>query len=133
MAIFRPTQESNVCKLNFDDKFIYELPLHEDTTKAIAKVAEKQMQALKQIKDNDDDGFDKAYNLALDAIDGILGEGAGADIMSLYSKPSLFDIAAVISFITKEYKVAYNARLNAYKAQGAVPPTNAPNNKRGRR
>lgn len=135
MAVFRPQSENNVCKLNFDDKFFYELPLHEDTNARIANIANEQIKKLKGINDNTPETYNEVYNMMLDALDDILGEGAGADIMSLYSKPSLFDIGDVVAYITTEYKKAYNARLNKYKADGKIPPTIAPvnNRKRGRR
>lgn len=134
MAVFRPEIESNVCKLNFDDKFTYELSLHEDTNKRVAEIANKQLQALKKIDENNPESIDKVYNMMLDGIDEILGEGAGADIMSIFSKPSLLDIGDVLSYITKEYKLAYNARLNKHKAEADVPKTTHPaNGKRGRR
>ena len=134
MAVFRPITEDNVCTLNFDDKFTYELPLHEDTNKRVAEIANKQLQELKKIDENNPESIDKVYNVMLDGIDEILGEGAGADIMSIFSKPSLLDIGDVLFYITKEYKLAYNARLNKYKADAVEPETTHPaNGKRGRR
>ena len=120
MSVFRPTS-NRVCKLNFDDKFFYELSLHEETARELGKIADKQLQYAKSINDNDPDAIDKAYNSTLDALDEMLGEGAGADIMSLYEKPSLFDIAEVIAYISKEYSAAYNEHLNMHKATGTTP------------
>ena len=128
MAVFRPQANKHVCTLNFDDKFTYELQLHEDTARTIASAADKQLKIVEKLKDNDEDALDKAYNAALDAIDEILGEGAGADIMSLYEKPSVLDIADVINYIGAEYKTAYEERLNTHKAAGTVPAA-----QRGRR
>lgn len=134
MAVFRPEIESNVCTLNFDDKFTYELPLHEDTNKRVAEIANKQLQALKKVDENNPDSIDKVYNMMLDGIDEILGEGAGADIMSIFPKPSLLDIGDVLHYIAKEYGLAYNARLNKYKANADIPKATHPaNGKRGRR
>lgn len=127
MTIFRPTA-NRVCKLNFDDKFFYELPLHEETARELGKIADKQRQFTAALNENDPDAFDKAYNAALDALDEILGEGAGADIMSIYEKPSLFDVAEVVSYIAGEYKEAYSAYLNAHKVTGTIPSAS-----RGRR
>lgn len=127
MATFRPTQ-SRSCKLNFDDKFFYELPLHEETSRTLAKIAEKQKNLLSEINTADTDIFDKAYNISLDALDEMLGTGAGADIMSIYAKPSLFDVAEVINYICGEYNAEYSKLLNAQKATGTVPTTT-----RGRR
>ena len=122
MAVFRPQEKKQVCELNFDDKYKYELLLHEDVARTIAAAAEKQLKLVEGLKENDASVIDKAYNAALDAIDEILGEGAGADIMSLYEKPGLVDVAEVITFIGQEYKAAYSERLKVYKSTGNVPP-----------
>lgn len=127
MATFRPTRES-VCKLNFDDKFYYELPLNEETIRNIAKIAEKQQKFLSELNNTDSETFNKAYNASLDALDEILGEGAGADIMSLYDKPDLFSIVEVITYISEEFNAAYSEKLNSMKATGTVPSVS-----RGRR
>lgn len=127
MATFRPTA-NRVCKLNFDDKFFYELPLHEDTARELGKIADKQLQFTKSLDENDPEAFDKAYNAALDALDEILGEGAGADIMSIYEKPSLFDVAEVVNYISTEYSAAHSAYLSNHKATGTTPSAS-----RGRR
>jgi hypothetical protein len=118
MSTFRPRQEKRVCKLNFDDKFFYELPLHENQARDMAKLAEAQINALGKIKSDDPDAFDKAYNLSLDALDELLGEGAGADIMSIYDNPSVFDLAEVITYISNEFKAAYGEYLSSQKAAG---------------
>lgn len=123
MAVFRPQQNNNVCKLNFDDKFFYTVDLHENSLNEIAEIAKKQVKFLEGIKEFDKDAFDKAYNSSLDAIDEILGEGAAADIMSLYEKPSIFNVVSVINFIVEEYKAAYSALFDKHKANGTVPPT----------
>lgn len=122
MAVFRPEQ-NNVCKLNFDDKFFYTLEIHENTLNEIAKIAQKQVKFLEGLKEFDGDTLDKAYNSSLDAVDEILGEGAGADIMSLYEKPSIFNVVSIINFIVDEYKAAYSAMFDKHKANGTVPPT----------
>ena len=131
MSVFRPNNEEKVCKLNFDDRFSYELPLHEDTNNHIVTVSNEKIAVLKSIDDKAPDAFDKVYNIMLDGIDEMLGEGAGADIMSIFEKPSLFDIADVIKYITEEYKAAYEERLKKYKTDGMVPEH--PAAKRGRR
>lgn len=120
MSIFRPRQEKRVCKLNFDDKFFYELPLHEAQARDMSKLADAQISALKKIKDSDPDAFDKAYNLSLDALDELLGDGAGADIMSLYDNPSVFDLAEVITYIADTYRDAYGDFLSVQKKAGPV-------------
>ena len=122
MSVFRPTKD-RVCKLNFDDKFFYELSLHEETATALGKIADKQLQYAKSINENDPEAINKAYNSTLDAIDEMLGEGAGADIMSLDDRPSLFDVAEVIRYISAEYSAAYSEHLEAHKATGTIPPS----------
>ena len=131
MATFRPTK-SQECELNFDDKFIYHIPLHEDTINKIASVSEKQVRNLRAINTEDEDALDKAYNMSLDAIDEILGEGAGADIMTLYDKPSVFNVGEVILYISNEVKEQYEQMLSKYKATGKMPPAKV-TDKRGRR
>lgn len=116
MAIFRPTK--NVCVLNFDDRFTYELPLHEDFADAIDRAAEK----LKGIAPKDRPGIDEAYNKALDVIDDILGEGAAADVMSVFENPGTLEVWEVLMFIMKEWRDAYSETLDRLKATGAVPP-----------
>lgn len=120
MATFRPIND-NICKLNFDDKFFFELEVHEDTARKLARIADKQIQVLSALDADDPEAFDKAYNASLDALDEIFGEGAGADIMSIYEKPSLFDIKTVVDYITNEFKAAYTKKLNWQKATGTMP------------
>lgn len=105
MATFRPT--NNTCELNFDDKFFYTLPLGEKTLNRIADICDAQLKALKQINENDKDALTKAYNLSLDALDDMLGEGAGADIMSLFDEPGLLEVGQVITYISEEYGEKY--------------------------
>lgn len=122
MATFRPV--NNTCELNFDDKFIYTLPLGEKTLNRIADICGGQLKALKQINENDKDALTKAYNLSLDALDDMLGEGAGADIMSLFDEPGLLEIGQVITFISNEYGEKYKA---------AFPQSRPAPDKRGRK
>lgn len=122
MSTFRPNQAGRVCTLNFDDKFTFELPLHEETSRKLAKIAEKRIEETKKINPEDEGAFESLYNSSLDALDEILGAGAGDQIMSIYEKPSLFDVAEVISFISETYKADYNKMLSGYKAAGNVPP-----------
>lgn len=121
MSTFRPKQEKRVCKLNFDDKFFYELPLHEDTINSVAEICDRQIKTLTSIKADDPKAFDKAYNSSLDALDEILGEGAGADVMSIYDKPSLFDVTEVVNYIADELNEAYATLLAEQKKAGHVP------------
>lgn len=130
MAIFRPNEHKEVCKLNFDDRFIYELPLNEDFTRNLAEIADKQQNILKGFVNGNADDLKTVYNMSLDALDELLGEGAGADIMSIYENPGLFEVAAVINYIAEEYKEAYTVLLNKYKAQGKAPAATLP---RGRK
>lgn len=118
MGVFRPSRDKRVCKLNFDDQFFYELPLHENTARNIAEICDKQRKALESIQADDPTAFDKAYNTSLDALDEILGEGAGADVMSIYDDPSLFDVAEVVNYITDEFKAAYASLMNEQKKNG---------------
>lgn len=118
MSTFRPTREKRVCALNFDDKFCYELSLHEETLQKITSISDKQVKALEAIRPDNPNALNDAYNMTLDALDEILGEGAGADIMSLYDKPSLFDVADVITYIGDEYRAAFAEQLGEQKAVG---------------
>lgn len=124
MSIFRPTK-TNVCKLNFDDKCSFELPLSEETTAKIIDVSNRQQEAIKGLDINSLDNLKTVYNMSLDALDEILGEGAGAEIMSIFDNPSLFDVADVITYISTEYKTAFETYMDAHKATGTVPtPSN---------
>ena len=124
MSIFRPTK-TNVCKLNFDDKCSFELPLSEETTAKIIDVSNRQQEAIKGLDINSLDNLKTVYNMSLDALDEILGEGAGAEIMSIFDNPSLFDVADVITYISTEYKTAFETYMDAHKAKGTVPtPSN---------
>lgn len=118
MAVFRPTH--NVCTLNFDDTYSYDLPLHEDFADLIDHAAEK----LKGLAPKDRKGVDEAYNKALDVIDEILGEGEAEVVMSLYEKPGTLEVWEVLMFIMKEWQEAYSAALEKLKQTGAVPPVN---------
>lgn len=122
MATFRPT--NNTCELNFDDKFYYTLPLGEKTLHRIADICDAQIKALKQLNEHDKDALSKAYNLSLDALDEMLGEGAGADIMSIFDDPGLLEIGQVITYISEEYGEKYKA---------AFPQSRPTPDKRGRR
>lgn len=127
MATFRPT--NNTCELNFDDKFIYQLALNDKTMHRIADICEAQLKALEQIKDTDKDAFDKAYNLSLDALDEILGDGAGADVMSIFEEPGLLELGQVIDYISKEYAESYKSAF----AKNSTPAHAPAASKRGRR
>ena len=129
MAVFRP-QKDTVCELNFDDKFTFNLAIHEDTIKKISSIANAQLKKLKAINTEDEGALDEAYNSALDALDEILGEGASDKIMSLFESPGLIDVASVITFIAQEYAAQYEKVLGAYKAEGKTIPSTA---RRGRR
>lgn len=122
MSIFRPTK-TNVCKLNFDDKCSFELPLHEDVNAKLIDVSNRQLEAIKEFDINDPESTKKIYNLSLDALDEIFGEGAGAEIMSIFENPSLFDVAEVVTYISNEYKSAFETYMNNHKAKGTVPTT----------
>ena len=121
MGVFRPSRDKRVCKLNFDDQFFYDLPLHENTARNIAEICDKQRKALESIQADDPTAFDQAYNSSLDALDEILGEGAGADVMSIYDEPSLFDVAEVVNYIADEFKAAYASLMNEQKKNGPAP------------
>lgn len=122
MATFRPT--NNTCELNFDDRFFYTLPLSEKTLNRVIGVCNEQIKELKQLGENDPDALNKAYNLSLDALDEILGEGAGADVMSIFDEPGLVEVGQVINYIAEEYREKYVA---------AFPQSRPAPDKRGRK
>lgn len=128
MAIFRPNTKGRVCVLNFDEKVKFELSLHEDTARKVGEIAQKQADMLEKLDQTDPTALDKAYDITLDALDDLLGENAGAQIMGIYEKPSIFDVADVVTYIGNEYKAAYAELLNNHK-QAGIPPTE----QRGRR
>lgn len=115
MAVFRPA--NNVCELNFDDKFFYSLPLHEDTADAIDKALGK----MGKLAPKDRAGIDEAYNATLDIIDEILGEGAAEDIMTIFDKPGTLEIWNVLYYILDEWKAAYSAELEKIKSTAQLP------------
>ena len=115
MATFRPIQ--NVCELNFDDKFFYSLPLHEDTADAIDGARIK----LDKIAPKDRAGIDAAYNTALDIIDDLLGEGAAENIMTIFDKPGTLEVWSVLYYILDEWKTAYAAEVERMKMTADLP------------
>ena len=130
MTTFRPRKQE-VCTLNFNDKFIYELPLNEAKAREMAEIGAQQAETMQSLDPNDEKSLDKAYNYALDAIDAMLEAGAGADIMSIFEQPSLLDVADVINYIGEEYKVAYSELFKQAKQAGDIDRITAP--ARGRR
>lgn len=124
MAVFRPNKK-NVCEFNFDDKCFFELPLHEDVNAKLVDISNRQLEEIKKIDINDPDGTKKIYNLSLDALDEIFGEGAGAEIMSIFENPSLFDVAEVVTYITTTFKDEFEKFVNEHKAKGTIPSSNA--------
>lgn len=125
MAIFRPDENERVCELNFDEKFFYEIPLNEKMAQKLADICEKNKNALEKLATDDSKAFDKAFDMCLDAIDELLGDGAADDIMSTYKRePGFIDIAKVINYIASEYKQAYNAEFDKLKATGELPGEN---------
>ena len=114
MAVFRPAQR--VCELNFDDKYFYTLPLHEDTADAIDAAVKK----LDKLAPKDRGGVDEAYNTALDVIDDLLGDGASENIMGLYEKPGTLEVWNVLYYILEEWKTAYGAELEKIKQTAPV-------------
>ena len=115
MAVFRPA--NNVCELNFDDRFFYTLPLHEDTAEAI----DKAVKALEKIAPKDRAGVDSAYNTALDVIDSILGEGASENIMTIFDNPGTLEVWNVLYYILDEWKTAYSAEIEKMKSTAQLP------------
>ena len=115
MAVFRPT--NNVCELNFDDRFFYTLPIHEDTADAI----DKAMQKLGKLAPKDRGDVDAAYNTALDVIDELLGDGAAENIMTIFEKPGTLEVWNVLYYILDEWKTAYNAELEKLKSTAQMP------------
>ena len=119
MAVFRPSQK--VCELNFNDKFFYNLPLHEDTADKI----DEAMKALNKLAPKDRAGVDEAYNATLDVIDGILGEGAAEDVMSIFENPGTLEVWDVLYYILDEWKNAYSAELDKMKSTAQLPTNRA--------
>lgn len=115
MAVFRP--EQNVCELNFDDKFFFTLPLHEDTADSIDAAVKK----MTKIAPKDRPGIDEAYNVALDVIDDLLGAGASEKIMSLFEKPGTLEVWNVLFYIMDEWKTAWTAQLDKIKGTASIP------------
>lgn len=115
MAVFRPAQR--VCELNFDDKYFYSLPLHEDTADAIDRTKAK----LDKLAPKDRAGIDEAYNAALDIIDDLLGEGAAENIMSIFDKPGTLEVWSVLYYILDEWKTAYAAEVEKIKSTAELP------------
>ena len=116
MATFRPTQAA--CELNFDDKYFFSLPLHEDTADKIDQAAKR----LEKVAPKDKAGVDEAYYTALDIIDDILGEkGAADDIMTLYENPGTLEVWSVLYFILEEWKTAYSAEVEKLKKTATLP------------
>ena len=115
MAVFRPAQ--NVCELNFDDKFYYNLPLHED----VADKIDNAFKELEKIAPKDRAGVDAAYNAALDVIDRILGEGAAENIMTIFDNPGTLEVWNVLFYITEEWKTAYTEALEKVKSTAQLP------------
>lgn len=113
MAVFKPSQA--VCELNFDDKYLYTLPLHED----MADKIDRAIRDMEKLAPKDRQGIDEAYNAALDIIDEIVGEGSATDIMSLFENPGTLEVWQVIYYILDEWKNAYNAEVA--KIKGKVP------------
>ena len=115
MAVFRPAQ--NVCELNLDDKFYYNLPLHED----VADKIDNAFKELEKIAPKDRAGVDAAYNAALDVIDRILGEGAAENIMTIFDNPGTLEVWNVLFYITEEWKTAYTEALEKVKSTAQLP------------
>ena len=121
MAVFRPNKNKE-CTFNFDDKFTYSLPVNETVMLKIGNIAKKQAEFVQSLNAEAPDILDKVYNSTLDTLDDIFGEGAGADIMSIYDSPTLFDVAEVVKYISEEYTEAFSGVLNACKVEGTSVP-----------
>lgn len=121
MATFRPNTSGRVCAFNFDDKVKFELPLHENTARKLGEISQRQADELTRLSQTDQTALDKAYNCALDALDELFGENAGAEIMSIFENPSVFDVADVLNYIGNEYKASYASLMNAHKQSGTIP------------
>lgn len=125
MAVFRPSNKT--CELNFDDKFVYNLPLHEDVADKIGNAAEK----LKSHPMKNKSDIDGTYNTALDVLDEILGEGEAENVMSIYEKPGTLEAIEVVMFIVNQYKAEYAAEVERMKA--TAQPQNREQRRAGRR
>nr|DAU90827.1 MAG TPA: hypothetical protein [Caudoviricetes sp.] len=126
MATFRP--KSNTCELDFDGKYKYYLPLHEDTADKI----DKAFQRLKTLAPKDRQGIDEAYDATLDIIDDILGGGEAEKVMSIYEHPGTLEVWEVIAYIMREWQEAYIAALDELKKTMPEPDENRAT-RRGRR
>lgn len=106
--------KKRVCTLDFG-QYKYDLPLNENELDRIRGIAEDMEKKLLAIPGNDKAAWDEAYNLSLDGIDQILGEGAGEEIMSLCDhEPALTDLKDVITFISTEYKEAFTKEFGTH-------------------
>lgn len=119
MAVFRPSQRN--CELNFDDKFLYRLPLTEKTALALDKAAAM----LRENAPKDVAGAKATYGTAMGILDALLGKGAAGDIMSLFDDPGTLEAVEVFAYIAHEFKTAYAKEL--------MRITKAPEKSRGRK
>lgn len=122
MAVFRPKQD--VCELNFNDKCFFTLPLHEDTADLLDRELSKIQKAEMKTKAD----IDAAYNMGLDILDTLLGDGAADQIMNIFDKPGTVEVCQVLLYIAEEWKAAYAAVLEKMKATANFEPK-----RRGRR
>lgn len=109
MATFRPNK--NACELDFDGKYKYYLPLHEDTADQI----DQAMKRIETLMPKDKTEIDDAYNTALDCIDEILGDGESDKVMSIFEKPGTLEVFDVMYYIINEWTTQYSKRLEEMK------------------
>lgn len=119
------------CKLAFGG-LAYELPLNEQTADLLEKTFtdETITPTATNIKE-----LDAFYNKLMDAVDGVLGEGAAADIMGGFKHAGAMELLSVVNYIVTEWNAQYSAVVEDMKKTAQLPnrETRRANNKGGRR
>lgn len=130
MAVFQFHSQS--VELNFCDQVKFDVPLTDEVQKAVQNSAQTLLTVSQQAKASGDAAkdLDALCDSVMDAIDGILGEGAADKIMALKPGYTFWDACDAFKYITDEINAGFRARAESYKSSA---PTGVPGNRAARR
>ncbi len=111
MAVFQFTDHPGV-DLDFCGKLKFKLPLDGETANRLKKASKYLMD---RSKSSDEQTLDNLCDYVMDAIDGVLGEGAADQIAELKPDFDFWDALDVFQHISNEFSAAIGSAANRFK------------------
>lgn len=105
----------------------FELPLNEQTAELMEETFYKK---ITEMKPENADEINRAYDEIMDGLDKVFGEGAADKIMERYRHPGILELFGVVNFIVNEFRDRYAEAVEDMKK---TAPEVKPANREGRR